>query len=84
MIDRTDIGRGVEYIRETVYKKKDLKRCEKKLFDEFLDKYFMKTWLKRKLIDMFNYNTGEGENWKITVLQINTYMCVCVIELLFT
>ncbi len=39
MIDRTDIGRGVEYIRETVYKKKDLKRCKEKLFDEFLDKY---------------------------------------------
>ena len=51
-------------MRETVYKKKDLKRCEKKLFDEFLDKYFMKTWLKRKMIDMFNYNTGEEELWK--------------------
>ena len=63
MINKTDIGRGVEYICETV-RKKDSNRCEKKLFDEFLDKYFMKTWLKRKMIDMFNYNTGEGDHWK--------------------
>ena len=54
VINKTDIGRGVEYIHETVYKKKDLKRCEKKLFDEFLDKYSMKTWVKKKMIDMFN------------------------------
>ena len=64
VINKTDIGKGVEYIRKTVYKKKDLKRCEKKLFDEFLDKYFMKTWSKRKMVDMFNYNTGEGDHWK--------------------
>ena len=64
MIDRTDIGRGVEYICEKVYKKEDLKRCKEKLFDEFLDKYFIKTWLTRKLIDILNYKTGEGEHWK--------------------
>ena len=35
-----------------------------KLFDEFLDQFFIKTWLKKKLIDMFNYNDGEGGKWR--------------------
>ena len=46
VINKNDIARGIEYIRETVHGKKGLKRCDKKLFDEFLDKYFRKTWLK--------------------------------------
>ena len=64
VIDKDDITRGVEYIRECVRTGKGLKRAEKKLFDEFLDQYFIKTWMKKKLIDMFNYNDGEGDNWK--------------------
>ena len=43
-----------------VHKIKGLKRCDKKQFDEFLDNYFIPTWLKRKLIDMFNYNSDEN------------------------
>ena len=64
VVDKTQIENGVEYIRDAVHKKKELKKCERKLFDDFLDKYFMKTWLKRKMIDMFNYNTGKEELWK--------------------
>ena len=58
------IEKGVEYIRESVRESKELKRAEKKVFDEFLDQYFIKTWMKKKLIDMFNYNDGDGDNWK--------------------
>ena len=42
VVDRSDIERGVEYIREKVHSGKDLKKSEKKLFDEFLDQYFIK------------------------------------------
>ena len=62
VINRNDIEKGVEYIRENVKAKKDLKKSDKKLFDDFLDQYFIKTWLKKKLIDMFNYN--DGDNWR--------------------
>ncbi len=55
---------GMECIRECVRTSKGLKRAEKKLFDEFLDQYFIKTWMKKKLIDMFNYNDGDGDNWR--------------------
>ena len=64
VINRNDIERGVESIREKVNGVKDLKKSEKKMFDEFLDQYFIKTWLKKKLIDMFNYNDGEGGKWR--------------------
>ena len=62
VIDREDMEKGVEYIRSSVHDKKDIKRCDKKLFDGYLDYYFKKTWLRKKLIDMFNYN--DGEDWK--------------------
>ena len=64
VVDKDDIEKGVEYIRESVRDSKELKRAEKKVFDEFLDQYFIKTWMKKKLIDMFNYNDGDGDNWK--------------------
>ena len=64
VVDKDDIEKGVEYIRESVRESKELKRAEKKVFDEFLDQYFIKTWMKKKLIDMFNYNDGDGDNWK--------------------
>ena len=41
-----------------------LKRADKKLFEEFLDQYFIKTWMKKKLIDMFNYIDGDGDDWR--------------------
>ena len=64
VICKDDIARGVEYIREKVCAGKELKRAEKKLFNEFLDQYFIKTWMKKKLIDMFNYNDGDGDSWR--------------------
>ena len=47
-----------------VHKTKGIKRSEKKHFDEFLDKYFIQTWLKKSLIDMFNYNSDNNKDWK--------------------
>ena len=64
VIKKEDIRKGVEYIREMVHKSKGLKRCDKKQFDEFLNSYFIPTWLKRKLIDMFNYNSDENGDWR--------------------
>ncbi len=64
VIKKEDIRKGVEYIREMVHKTKGLERCDKKQFDEFLNSYFIPTWLKRKLIDMFNYNSDENGDWR--------------------
>jgi hypothetical protein len=64
VIDKKDIRKGVEFLRHKVYKIKGLKRNDKKQFDEFLDKYFIQTWLKKRLIDMFNYNSDDNEDWK--------------------
>jgi hypothetical protein len=49
VIDKKDIRKGVEYMRHKVYEIKGLKRNDKKQFDEFLDKYFIQTWLKKKI-----------------------------------
>ncbi len=64
VIDKKDIWKGVEFLRHNVYKLKGLKRNDKKQFDEFLDKYFIQTWLKKRLIDMFSYNSDDNEEWK--------------------
>ena len=62
MINREDMEKGVKYIRSRVHSEKDVKRCDKKLFDDYLDNYFKKTWLRKKMIDMFNYNDSFVEN----------------------
>ena len=64
VIKKEDMRNGVEYIREMVHKSKGLKRCDKKQFDEFLNSYFIPTWLKRKLIEMFNYNSDKNGDWR--------------------
>ena len=64
VIDKKNIQKGVEYLRQKVLKTKGIKRCDKRLFEEFLDTYFIKTWLKKRLIDMLNYNTGESDSWR--------------------
>jgi hypothetical protein len=64
VIKKEDMRKGVEYIRDVVQKTKGLKRNEKKEFDEFLNTYFIPTWLKPKLIDMFNYNSDEKGDWR--------------------
>jgi hypothetical protein len=64
VIKKVDMRKGVEYIRDVVQKTKGLKRNEKKEFDEFLNTYFIPTWLKPKLIDMFNYNSDEKGDWR--------------------
>jgi hypothetical protein len=63
VIKRKDIQKGVEYLRKMVYKTKGIKQSEKKHFDELLDKFFIQTWLKKRLIDMFNYNSDDNEDW---------------------
>jgi hypothetical protein len=49
-------------ISAKVLEDKSIKRCDKKLLEEYLDGYFQKTQLRKKLVDMFNYN--DGDNWK--------------------
>ncbi len=44
VIDREDMEKGVEYITSRVHNIKDIKRCDKKLFDDYLDNYFKKAW----------------------------------------
>ena len=64
VIEKKDIRKGVEYLRQMVHKTKGIKQSEKKHFDEFLDKYFIQTWLKKSLIDTFNYNSDDNKDWK--------------------
>ncbi len=62
IIKKEDMEKVVEYIRSKVLEDKRVKRCDKKLFEEYLDDYFKKTWLSNVMVDMFNYN--DGENWR--------------------
>ncbi len=61
IIKKDDMEKVVEYITK-VLEDKRVKRCHRKLFEEYLDDYFKKTWLSNVTIDMFNYN--DGENWR--------------------
>jgi hypothetical protein len=47
VVDKEDIEKGVEYIRMKVMEDKPIKRVDKKIFQENLDGYFKKTWLKK-------------------------------------
>ena len=64
VIDKKDIQKGVEYLRQNVLQTKGIKRCDKWLLEEDLNIYFIRTWMKQRLIDMFNYNTGESDSWR--------------------
>ena len=64
VIKMEDIKKGIQYIREMVNKSKGLKRCDKRRFDDSLNSYFIPTWSKRKLIDMFNYNSDDKGDWR--------------------
>ncbi len=45
LIKKEDMEKAMEYIRPNVLEDKRIKRCDKKLFEEYLDDYFKKTWL---------------------------------------
>jgi hypothetical protein len=47
-----------------VHNTKGIKMSEKKQVDAFLDEYFIPTWLKKRLVDMFNDNSGENNDWR--------------------
>ncbi len=64
VIDKMAIQKGVEQLRHIMYKVKGMKWNEKKHFDDFLDKYFIQTWFRKRLTDMFNYNSDNNEDWK--------------------
>ena len=78
VVKRGDIEKGVEYIRMRVVDEKSFKRGDKKLFQEFLDGYFRKTWLREKLIEMFNYNDGDDWRREMCEFVCVTYVCVSV------
>jgi hypothetical protein len=42
VVEGDDMEKGVEYIRTKVLEDKSIKRCEKRLFEEYLDCYFKK------------------------------------------
>jgi len=52
---------GVEYIRsqmQAAFKKKEVTKSEKELFDSFLDDYFIKFWLREPIKSLYNYRTN--------------------------
>ena len=62
IIKKDNMEKVVEYTRSKVLEDERVKRCHKKLFEEYLDDYLKKTWLSNVMVDMFNYNNGE--NWR--------------------
>ncbi len=62
IIKKDNMEKVVEYTRSKVLEDERVKRCHKKLFEEYLDDYFKKTWLSNVMVDMFNYN--DGGNWR--------------------
>ena len=64
VIKKKDIRKGVGCLRQMVHKTEGIKQSEKKHFDEFLDKYFIQMGLKKRLIDMFYYNSDDNKDWK--------------------
>jgi hypothetical protein len=39
---------------------KSIKRSDEKLLEEYLDISFKKPWLRKKLVDMFEYNDRDN------------------------
>lgn len=64
VIERSRIKDGVEFIREQVASKKGIKKAVKTTFDEYLDDYFKPTWVRSRMIPLYNYNKEEDEDWK--------------------
>jgi hypothetical protein len=60
VVDQDDMEKGVEYIRAKVLEEKSIKRCDKRIFEDYLDCYFKKIWLRKKLVEMFNYYNGNN------------------------
>ena len=59
VVDRELIPEGLEYIREKAKKVKGYKG-HKNLVDYFIDAYFKRTWVTKRLIPRWNYNVGVG------------------------
>ncbi len=62
MVEKGDIRKVVEYIRESANKGVKLKKDDRILFDRYLDEYFIPFWLQQRMKDMYNYN--DSEDWK--------------------
>ena len=62
VIDKGDIRKGVEFIRENVTKGVKLKKDDRIMFERYLDDYFIPFWLQQRMKNMYNYNDNEG--WK--------------------
>ncbi len=59
VIDKGDIRKGVEFIRENVNKGVKLKKDDRIMFERYLDDYFIPFWLQQRMKDMYNYNDTE-------------------------
>ncbi len=62
VIDKGDIRKGVEFIRENVNKGVKLKKDDRIMFERYLDDYFISFWLQQRMKNMYNYN--DNEDWK--------------------
>ena len=63
VVEKRNIRKGVEYIRECANKCGLLKKADRILFDRYLDEYFIPFWLQQRMQDMYNYN--DSSDWKM-------------------
>ena len=62
VVEKRNIRKGVEYIRECAKKCGLLKKADRILFDRYLDEYFIPFWLQQRMQDMYDYN--DRADWK--------------------
>lgn len=61
VVEKAEISKEVKYIREMVLKLKVSRKGDMALCEKLCDEYFIPTWLREKIINMYNCN--EGDKW---------------------
>lgn len=61
IVDRHLIKVGLDFIKVQARKLKGY-RAHKSLVEEFIEDYFKPQWLRKKLVPLWNYNTGAGDD----------------------
>ena len=55
VIEKGDIRKGDEFMRENVNKGVKLKKDDRIMFERYLDDYFIPFWLQQRMKNMYTY-----------------------------
>ena len=67
VVEKGDIRKGVEFIRENVNMGVKLTKDDRIMFERYLDDYFIPFWLQQRM-KVYNYN--DTEDWKTDMLVV--------------